>query len=134
MTWVALLHNPEGVSSVYGGDVPDLQGVQVHEVALLRDGPTLKIRLDLPEYPERPPRKWALQGFNTVQVEFSFVALREVLVEGFSVEVRADISVREEGGRVKLEVSAEGVRVGAVADTFYLSKISAYADDSSPTL
>ncbi|WP_078841194.1 Imm50 family immunity protein [Streptomyces acidiscabies] len=134
MAWASLLHNSEGISAVYGGDVPDLRDVQVHEVALLRDGPTLKIRLDLPGYPEAPPRKWALQGFNTVQVEFSFGALREVLVEGFSVEVRADISVEEEDGRVKLGVSAEGVRIEAVAETFYLSKISAYTDGPSSAL
>ncbi|MFM9447661.1 Imm50 family immunity protein [Streptomyces acidiscabies] len=131
MAWDSLLHNPEGIRAVYGGGLPDLRGVQVHEVTLLRDGPVLKIRLDLPMYPEAPPRKWALQGFNTVQIEFSFGSVQRVLVEGFSVEVRADISVSEEEGKVKLDLSAQDVHIEAVADTFYLSKISAYEDVAS---
>ncbi|MFJ9818288.1 Imm50 family immunity protein [Streptomyces sp. NPDC101151] len=129
MSWTSYLHNPEGVSAVYGGVPPELCGVRVHEVILHEDGPTLKLRLDLPRYPERPPRKWAAQGFNTVQVEVALSGLRVIALEGFGTEIEADISLSGENG-VTLNLTSPETRVHAVADTAYISKLTAYINEA----
>ncbi|WP_405991253.1 Imm50 family immunity protein [Streptomyces sp. NBC_00986] len=125
MTWTSLVQNPEGITSVYQGSPPELLDVHVHEVCLHRDGPALRVRLDLPSYPENPPRKWAAQGFNTVQIEVTFSGLREVKLNGFSTNMTATISIEEDTG-VQIHLSAPGSDVRAVANTAIISKVTAY--------
>lgn len=125
MSWTSLLHNPEGISSVYQGNPPDLTGVRLHEAVLQVDGPTLKLRLDLPRYPDDPPRKWVAQGFNTVQVEISFSGLEEVTLTGFGTTVTADVLLSADKG-VTLEVTSPATRIRAVATTAFISKLTAY--------
>ena len=125
MTWTSLVENPEGITSVYQGSPPELLDVHVHEVCLHRDGPALRVRLDLPSYPEIPPKKWAAQGFNTVQIEITFSGLREVELNGFSTDMMATISIEEDMG-VQIHLSAPGSEVRAVANTATISKVAAY--------
>ncbi|MFF8400757.1 Imm50 family immunity protein [Streptomyces sp. NPDC015684] len=125
MPWVSLLHNPEGIASVYEGSPPDLLGVRLHEVVLHRDRPTLRLRLDLPRFPDRPPHKWAAQEFDTLQVEISLSGVREVEVAGFGTAVTADVRLGADNG-VILDVTSPETRVRAVAAAVFVSKLSAY--------
>ncbi|MCS0601264.1 immunity 50 family protein [Streptomyces sp. LP11] len=131
MSWNSLLHNPEGITAVYGGDPPDLSGVRLRELTLHEDGPTLTVRLDLPAYPNQPPRKWAAQGFNTVQIELSLSGLRSIELEGFASEVTADVFLSE-GDGIAVDITSPHTRVQAVADTVYMAKLTAYTDESRP--
>ncbi|MFJ3641937.1 Imm50 family immunity protein [Streptomyces sp. NPDC090108] len=127
MSWISLLHNPEGISAVYQGDPPALSDVRVREVTLHEDGPVLRMRVDLPRYPSMPPRKWTAQGFNTVQIEISFSGLRTVTLEGFGSEVTASISLSGDDG-VHVDVRSPEMRIEAVSDTAHISQLTAYAD------
>jgi hypothetical protein len=128
MSWTSFLRNPEGILAVYGGAPPELSMVRVREMVLQEDGPTLKLRLDLPRYPDRPPRKWAAQGFNTVQVEVSLSGLRAISLEGFGSEIEADVSLSGEKG-VTLDLMSSATHVRAVADTVFISKLTAYTNE-----
>ncbi|MFI9252825.1 Imm50 family immunity protein [Streptomyces sp. NPDC053069] len=131
MSWTSLLRNPEGIASLYEGVPPNLVGVHLHEVALQEDGPTLRLRLDLPRYPDRPPRKWTAQGFNTVQLELSLSGLETVTLEGFGTHIAADVSLGGEGdGKgILVNVISSGTRIRAVAATAFVSKLSAYVNE-----
>ncbi|MEV5613631.1 Imm50 family immunity protein [Streptomyces sp. NPDC052225] len=129
MRWTSLLHNPEGINALYQGNPPELCGVRVHEVTLQTQGPTLKLRLDLPEYPAQPPRKWADQKFNTVQVEVSFSGLRSASLTGFKRDISADVSLTE-GDGVGVSVTAPGVHLQANAATAFISTLTAYVDEA----
>ncbi len=124
MPWVSLLHNPEGITSVHEGSPPDLLGVRLHEVVLHRDGPTLRPPPDLRRFPDRPPRTWAAQGFDTLQVEISLSGVREVEVAGFGTAVTADVRLGADNG-VTLDVTSPETRVRAVAASVFVSKLSA---------
>ncbi|OIK06865.1 Imm50 family immunity protein [Streptomyces monashensis] len=128
MSWTSLLHNPEGITSVYQGNPPDLVGVHLHEAVLRTDGPTLTLRLDLARYPEQPPLKWAVQRFNTTQVEISFSGIREIVIEGFGADIRANVSMASDNG-VTLDVMSSQARIRAVADAAFISKLTAYANE-----
>ncbi|MBL1081232.1 hypothetical protein JK359_04445 [Streptomyces actinomycinicus] len=128
MPWTSLVRNPEGLEAVYQGDPPDLSGVRVHEVALHEDGPTLRIRLDLPRYPDQPPRKWAVQGFNTVQVEISMGNLHAITLEGFTTSTTANVSLTAKDG-VTLGLTSSGTHIKATADFVFISGLSAYVNE-----
>ena len=128
MAWTALLENPEGIDSIYQGVPPQLEGVHIHEVSLNREGPALRVRFDLPDYPDHPPRKWQLQGFNTVQVELLFGGLSSVEINGFSVQPVGDILLTRDG-KVHVAISSNETNIRAVADIVYTAKVSAYLND-----
>jgi hypothetical protein len=128
MAWTSLLQNPEGIDSIYQGTPPRLEGVQIHEVGLSREGPALRVRFDLPEYPVQAPRKWQAQGFNTVQVELLFGGLRSVEISGFSVEPMGDITLTRAEG-VHVAVSSNETSIQAVADFAFVAKVTAYLND-----
>ncbi|MGW1803452.1 Imm50 family immunity protein [Streptomyces sp. NPDC002078] len=130
MSWTSFLHNPEGITSIYQGAPPDLTGVHLHEAALHVDGPTLKLRLDLTRYPDQPPRKWVAQGFNTVQIELCLSGLKTVALEGFGTQISANVSLGKEGGEgVFVEVISPETRIRAVANTVFISKLTAYINE-----
>jgi hypothetical protein len=128
MTWTALLENPEGIDSIFQGSPPRLEGLHIHEVGLNREGPALRVRFDLLDYPARPPRKWQLQGFNTVQVELLFGGLHSVEISGFSVEPVGDITLTRDE-TVHVVVTSNGTSIHAVADTVSVAKVTAYLND-----
>lgn len=129
MSWTSLVQNPEGITSVYGGVVPPLTGVRIHALVLDREGPQLRVRFDLPVYPERAPKKWTVQRFNTVQVELAFGGLGEVDLRGFSVDPVGDICLTG-GEQLQVDIVSADVRVRASAESVYISDLSAYADGS----
>ncbi|MFF5854834.1 Imm50 family immunity protein [Streptomyces sp. NPDC012751] len=128
MSWISALNNQAGIDAVYQGNPPDLKRVHVHEVNLHQDGPTLKLRIDLPHYPAQPPRKWAAQGFNTVQVEISFGGIKQVTLDGFGTNIVADVSLHAEDG-IDLVLTSPELHLHATAEVAFISKLGAYTNE-----
>ena len=128
MMWTSALVDATAVQRVFGGDPPELRGAHVHEVTLLRDGPQVIIRFDLPRYPSEPPAKWAAQGLNTVQAEISFVGARDISLEGFGRDPVADIDITRNEA-VQVSVDSADFRLRLSAEAALLSKISAYMNE-----
>ncbi|MBP2403122.1 hypothetical protein SNS2_1737 [Streptomyces netropsis] len=125
--WTEFLENSAGIEGVYAGTPPVLEAVHIHEIGLNRDGPVLKLRFDLPEYPAKAPKKWESQGYNTVQVELCLGGVRDIALDGFSSDPIADI-VLSGGEVIDVEVVSSDTRIRASADTVFISSISAYLD------
>lgn len=130
MSWNDLVSNPQGLRVIFQGDPPPLVGVSLHEVSVDRDGPSLRLRFDLPGYPSDPPAKWHRLGFNTVQVELLFGRVTELFLTGISTEVIADISIRRNSevsvDGASLELVSPPMQISAVAASLTVSRMSAY--------
>jgi Immunity protein 50 len=83
-------------------------------------------RLDLPRYPTEPPRKWAAQGFNTVEIELNLFSIRELSIEGWSYEPVADIALERDGNTVLLTTSTSAIRCRVRTLGAHVTHISAY--------
>ncbi|WP_167493085.1 Imm50 family immunity protein [Micromonospora ureilytica] len=125
MSWVDLVTNPQGLREIFSEGPPTLSGVSLHGLVVEREGPTLRLRLDLPGYPANPPAKWRRNGSNTVQVELLFGGVSELRLVGISTEVIADIDVRP---GVSLEVRSASMVVSALAASVTVSEVVAYVD------
>ncbi|NJQ02063.1 hypothetical protein HCK00_16350 [Streptomyces sp. PLAI1-29] len=108
--------------------MPPLQGVKLFEVSVNREGPSMRLRLDLAAYPENPPKKWSAQGFNVVHVELYFGGVDSVRMAGISVNPVVDISLRR-GEKISLEVRSPEVNVSATADSVHILRMQAHADE-----
>lgn len=69
-----------------------------------------------------------MQRFNTTQVGISFSGIKEIALEGFGTDIRADVSLTSENG-VTLNVTSSEARIRVVADTAFISKLTAYANE-----
>ncbi|GAA3067018.1 hypothetical protein GCM10017562_36820 [Streptomyces roseofulvus] len=127
MTWISLLADSAGLESIYGGHVPDLEDVSLHEVEILREGPALNLRFDMPSFPKQPPKKWSVQGFNTVQVTLGLSGLRSVSLSGFTSNPVVSISLRAQDG-ITLGIESVPVQLLATAEMAYIFRISAYTN------
>ncbi|MDT3400676.1 Imm50 family immunity protein [Streptomyces sp. B1866] len=128
MSWTAALQNPEGIRRIYSGNPPELHAVHVHEVTLSREGPTCKLRFDLPSYPTNPPAKWKSQGFNTTHVELFLLEVHMVDVRGLSVDPIVDIKLARREA-VYLNAECESMRIEVVAGAAAIAKISGYLSE-----
>src|SRR4051812_4684244 len=65
MKWIDFLDNPESVNHIFES-TPPLEKVQVIELLYHQDGPRVMIRFDISSFPDKPPEKWILNGYNRV--------------------------------------------------------------------
>lgn len=72
--------NPQALINVFG-DVLDLNGSELIEVRLTRDGAALFIRLQTSAKVKFKPERWS--QFDVVYLEMSFWGIKELMINGF---------------------------------------------------
>lgn len=126
LEWIAALSNPKPVLAVYGDTVPALDEVRIEELCLSVNGPTLRLRFDLAEFPINPPVKWRRDGLDVVQVEIAFGGVRAISIDEFSANSVCDLKIRK-GELVSFSGESDSVKFQGVADTATILRVSAYA-------
>jgi len=125
MEWLNLVQNPESIKNIYSSP-PLLKGVRIKSIELRQDGPLLFMRLDLPEYPSKPPIKWEKEGFNTVSLELEFIEISGLRIENWLNDNVADIVIKGTKDALCVETVNGNVIVSFSASSLFLMKTSAY--------
>ncbi|MEU0029962.1 Imm50 family immunity protein [Streptomyces sp. NPDC006335] len=128
LDWIAALSNPQPILAVYGEAVPTLDDVRIEELCLSVNGPVLRLRFDLAEFPVNPPVKWRRDGLDVVQVEISFGGVRAISVDQFSTDSICDLKIRKDG-LIAFSSESDSVHFEGLAETATILRISAYAMD-----
>jgi hypothetical protein len=121
--WTPLLENPEAITSLYAEE-PSLTSIRLMSIELLEDGPTVRLNLDLHDYPLRPPARWSRINANAVTMVLELLAVSEISINGWSsdnvisCELRrlgeAGLKVILIGTNVRGEVNCLAARVAHV--------------------
>lgn len=128
--WMELLVDARSIQTIYGENVPTLDGIDLHEVVLKRDGPSVLVRFDLNCFPMHPPKKWEMGCFNRVQLTLLGLGVRELTIKGLQTECSLDLHVAEEGAGVRLFADNGRVSIDILTDRLLIDRISAYCDQS----
>lgn len=128
-SWVDILEDPHSIRAIYGSDVPSLTTVQLHEVCLHRDGPSITLRFDLPEFPAAPPQKWLEAVCNTVQVKLMLIDVQNVSLHGLNHKAVVDLSLTKKNNLIELS-SSGATKMEIQAKWAQITDISAYRDDN----
>ncbi len=128
MSWINLLTDNRSIKAIYGENVPSLNKVEIHKILLDRDGPVVAIRIDLTEFPKKPPEKWIKSGFNTVQIELRAIDIELLKIEGLETNMICDLSLSKVDDSCKLVIDNPNFKVNIKAKFLSLSYISAYVD------
>ena len=142
------------IKAIFGEHCPSLTNVNLHEVTLHRDDPTLLLRfdLDLSELPADPPKKWVTQRANTVQLLLKALDVRELSIIGATTTMTATVTLTSEKlavddedtnlhtthvdaaqqqNTIRLRVTGDTCDINCLANFVYVDRISAYKQDPS---
>lgn len=114
---------------MYGADLPTTRGVVVHEVVVSRDGPTVSVRFDLAEFPDKAPPKWVKALANTVQVTLAVDGVDELTLSGASNGILGDLELAQDDAGVTLTFVGEGVQLCVHGRFTLTERISAYRQE-----
>lgn len=124
-----LIVNPDTLHRLYG-HLPDLSGdLRVRSANLSPYGPTLTLRVDVPGFPEHPPRAWADAGADAVQCHLAFLAAENITLSGWTPPAVGRLTVAPASGahRVRLTFHGRGAALSFdCADQVTVGHISAY--------
>lgn len=73
--------NPQALLTLFA-EPPAFDPVALHEATLHRDGPLLRLRFDLPTFPDRPPPRWPSDA-NTAQVVLDLWGVADLMLHGW---------------------------------------------------
>ncbi|AZS72293.1 hypothetical protein DDE74_16175 [Streptomyces lydicus] len=149
------VENPQDLISLYGR-VPSLDTVKIRSVHVSRLGPMVKLRVDLPTYPDAAPAQWNEFHCDTVQCQIEFVNVSNFRMRNSTLPSVADIAFSIDGGTAMVEIEGPGLsaafnclpftligHIGAFKASnegsdsgrhFYVRKIDARLFDSTPSL
>ncbi|QDY40897.1 hypothetical protein D8B20_02815 [Candidatus Pantoea soli] len=121
-----VVSNPGG-RSIYGDCTPSLNNVDVHSVIFKRDGPTVSIKLNLNEYPTKPPKKWEVQKFNTVQIVLSFLGVKSINMSGWVyTNYSMNLVVSRKNELISLSAKKDDFEINLESGFVDIDSISAY--------
>lgn len=124
MEWWQLALKPQVILAYYSEPPPLLQ-VEIHSIRLHRDGPTLEMLIDLPQFPDRPSPRWPLSA-NTAQAEFRFFDIQEISIVGWQTNVVGSLDLSAESNRVRFRLSGCQTQLEGISGFFDISSVTGY--------
>jgi hypothetical protein len=128
-SWIGFLVDATTLYAIFDTELPTLEGVDVHEIVLNRDGPRVSLRFDLSQYPKLPPKKWQISGFNKVQLTLMAVGVHALSISGWKTQCKLNLEVSAEGNIVRLHTHDGPVKIDISAESLILERIIAYIDN-----
>ena len=125
MNWADYLSDFNKLKAIFGDKPPSLKDVDLHDVVLDRDGPKVILRFDVSEFPEAPPTKWLVSGFNRVQLKLMVLGIQDLSIQGWGTRCRCDISISFDDKRILLEID-DVIKIRIEGDHLLLEGINAY--------
>ncbi|MEV7241672.1 Imm50 family immunity protein [Streptomyces sp. NPDC093248] len=128
MTVDEFLLNSDALRGVYGY-VPKIEeAVRVRSFNMNWRGPTVILRVDLPEFPDTPLGEWRDAGLDTVQCHLQFVAVEDFSVRKWHPPSVCRVTVHREGVK-RLYVGFDGDGLGLrfrCSDSVLVGHVSAF--------
>jgi hypothetical protein len=124
MTWYQHAENPRYVTSLFPS-LPYLQEILVFSVELDREGPRLRLRFNVEEFPDNPPAKWAPE-FNQAQLTADFFDVDNLCIKDWGCDNKSRITATVAEGRRLILVQGEECLIRFSCHTFRIVSISGY--------
>ncbi|MFG2142193.1 Imm50 family immunity protein [Streptomyces sp. NPDC048650] len=125
--WEDLLGSTDRLREYYS-KVPPLSQVTLRSVHISRYGPTIILRMDLPEFPDSPLPEWVEQGCDRLQCHVRFLAAEDFSMRRWEPPVVADVKLEPlEKRRIEVEVLSSRTSLSFTSSDFLtVGRISAF--------
>jgi hypothetical protein len=103
--------------------------IVLHEITLIRDGPVLRFRFDLQDFPPTPPKKWS-SSFNTAQMTIDFIGTVDVRIDGWGTTEIGDLKLHKDGNSIAIAFHGNTCKISAHSEFAYIQNITGYQNGS----
>ncbi|MGP3775625.1 Imm50 family immunity protein [Streptomyces sp. SDT5-1] len=107
MTVPLIPADPEPLRRLYG-DFPSLGEFRLRSINLDWRGPSLALRVDLPDFPVHPPEEWVTQDCDVVQCHIHFAAVEDLDLQEWNPPTKAQLTAAPTEQPRMLDVSVHG--------------------------
>jgi hypothetical protein len=126
-SWLLAVSNPQALKSLYSSP-PNLSCL--HSVSLDRDGPTIRLVLELDSFPIRPPKRWPANA-SCLLIQLDLFGLSEVLISGLEGSALRQARFEIARGVVSFELSSQGFLVRGKCLDAYIQRLRPLVRDVS---
>lgn len=119
--------NPQQLTDLYGR-FPSYDRLRIRSVNVNPSGPTLTLRVDLPEFPPDPSEEWSAAGCDTVQCHLQFLAVERPVLARWSPPAEARLDARPFSDRLtEVRLNGTGIELTFRANPqFVVRHVSAF--------
>lgn len=119
--------NPQQLTDLYG-QFPSYDRLRIRSVNVNPSGPTLTLRVDLPEFPAQPPEEWAAAGCDTVQCHLQFLAVEHLVLARWTPPAEAQLDAQPVSDRlIEVRLNGAGIELTFRANPqFVVRHVSAF--------
>lgn len=121
--WENLIQNPQALLSVYK-QLPTSESLQITSIDLDYNGPTLRMCILFPDFPDFPAKKWHHQAKH-FSVMFSF-SIEEISIKKFGTKNVASIFCEPLENPNMISVSVAGADID-VRFTSYIGRLDSFS-------
>ena len=123
--WHQLAKNPEVMEDVFGEEAPSLEGVTLHKMAYVFNEYTdVLLTVNLSNYPQHPPGKWADREYNTVQVTLRLVGVLSTGLTAFGPSEPLSIRIDDKQNYLMLQATSDIVNFSVKFKWLYISSVT----------
>lgn len=123
------LTSAEFLKQIYSAP-PGLSNVSIFDLRLDRDAAAMRLRFNLPEFPDNPPDKWKQSGFNRLQITPRLIDMLSISIDGWNYNVVGDLSICKELSGISLSFFGSDVKIRCSGTFLIVEKISPYHEGS----
>jgi hypothetical protein len=124
--WYESCENPHALQALYDSG-EGLGRVELFEVTLGPHDRHLRLRVQLPRFPDHPPGRWHPEA-NAVQVVLDFWSVSELKIEGWRHEAIGMLTLARDGDGLRLAFASDAVRITARCAAARIDRFQAYTD------
>jgi hypothetical protein len=126
--WTQKVLNPQLIKSLFGDENLSLERIEMHEIKLIVGVDLLCVMsFDLEHYLQKPPVKWIQKGFNTVQMQLSFInSTVDFINLGGSSQTGALLIDDNGPGFIASYLSGDSSRLSIGCNWIHVDKIEGY--------
>ena len=125
-SWHNLCENPKAIEAYYDS-VPMLVDFDVHEISLLRDGPSITFAGDLAGFADKPSPRWDSSA-NRVRLILSLWTVSDLSINGWSTTNMGSLSLIRADTGLKFEFTNVNMQCSGSCEFVMIDQISGYTD------
>ena len=125
-SWHTLCENPKAIEAYYDS-VPTLVDFDVHEISLMRDGPSITFSGDLARFADNPSPRWD-SSTNRVRLILSLWTVSDLSINGWSTTNVGTLSLNRADTGLKFQFTNVSMQCSGNCEFVMIDQISGYTD------
>jgi hypothetical protein len=121
---IEYIENSQALTSLFGEGF-DLSEVDLHEVVVHRDGPSMRLRFDISCVPSTLPSRWPKEA-NTTQVVLLVFGIDKLQISGFTTQCQGTLRTLSDQDHQMIEFTGFQCALTCAFHMLRIERVSGY--------